>query len=429
MTRDQPLTFATVVIGGQLIGRPIVSGEDGRSSNDEAVAAPEAPADCVGSSSTSSTAPPTGYPQSFLSVAPRQSLGATGNFRLSTAGPGDAWLALPRVWRGGSGPAIYPARGIGNRPFRRRIHRVNRTTYGACESARGGLEKFPQRDVHGLGFAFHDSDHGAARPLWRPPSSAISSAIRRRRARRAMCREASRRSRLSVAPADVDRGRNIQSGATVLARNPVIWVNPDLPPAQPLAPGADEPAAVESATRRRGGIQSNELAPPPGAAPSQDLDTDDAGRTQRAGRPAAAEQRDHQSGPAAVRPAAGGSSAARYATAATAGRCRSPSRAMKWWSNRRRSASPIRPRCFAGLDKITGRITKFDVAINETVQFGALQRDAACLLFTAADRNAEHGSPLSRLTRSTLQRRDQTHLFRLDVRGQPRSARHRASDL
>ena len=28
---------------------------------------------------------------------------------------------------------------------------------------------------------------------------------------------------------------------------------------------------------------------------------------------------------------------------------------------------------FAGLDKITGRITKFDVAINETVQFGALQ--------------------------------------------------------
>jgi hypothetical protein len=28
---------------------------------------------------------------------------------------------------------------------------------------------------------------------------------------------------------------------------------------------------------------------------------------------------------------------------------------------------------FAGLDKITGRITSFDVAINETVQFGALQ--------------------------------------------------------
>jgi hypothetical protein len=28
---------------------------------------------------------------------------------------------------------------------------------------------------------------------------------------------------------------------------------------------------------------------------------------------------------------------------------------------------------FAGLDKITGRITSFDVYVNETVQFGALQ--------------------------------------------------------
>jgi hypothetical protein len=28
---------------------------------------------------------------------------------------------------------------------------------------------------------------------------------------------------------------------------------------------------------------------------------------------------------------------------------------------------------FSGLDKVTGRITAFDVAINETVQFGALQ--------------------------------------------------------
>jgi len=28
---------------------------------------------------------------------------------------------------------------------------------------------------------------------------------------------------------------------------------------------------------------------------------------------------------------------------------------------------------FSGLDKITGRITAFDAAIGETVQFGALQ--------------------------------------------------------
>jgi hypothetical protein len=34
-------------------------------------------------------------------------------------------------------------------------------------------------------------------------------------------------------------------------------------------------------------------------------------------------------------------------------------------------ANPIA--AFSGLDKITGRITNFDVYINETVQFGALQ--------------------------------------------------------
>ena len=35
--------------------------------------------------------------------------------------------------------------------------------------------------------------------------------------------------------------------------------------------------------------------------------------------------------------------------------------------------SPIRPQCFLALDKITSRIISFDVAVNETVQFGALQ--------------------------------------------------------
>ncbi|MGD9658936.1 MAG: DUF2155 domain-containing protein, partial [Methylocystis sp.] len=39
------------------------------------------------------------------------------------------------------------------------------------------------------------------------------------------------------------------------------------------------------------------------------------------------------------------------------------------------SADPIRhpTAVFAGLDKTTGRIINFDVAIDETVQFGALQ--------------------------------------------------------
>ena len=35
--------------------------------------------------------------------------------------------------------------------------------------------------------------------------------------------------------------------------------------------------------------------------------------------------------------------------------------------------SPTRSRSSPGLDKITGRIISFDVYINETVQFGALQ--------------------------------------------------------
>ena len=41
---------------------------------------------------------------------------------------------------------------------------------------------------------------------------------------------------------------------------------------------------------------------------------------------------------------------------------------------------------FSGLDKITGRIISFDVAINETVRFGALRGYAARLLYAPADR-------------------------------------------
>ena len=55
---------------------------------------------------------------------------------------------------------------------------------------------------------------------------------------------------------------------------------------------------------------------------------------------------------------------------------------------------------FAGLDKITGRIISFEVAIDETVQFGALQIDAARLLDAAADRGAADDEPSPRSTRS-----------------------------
>ena len=60
---------------------------------------------------------------------------------------------------------------------------------------------------------------------------------------------------------------------------------------------------------------------------------------------------------------------------------------------------------FTGLDKITGRIIKFDVLIDETVQFGALQV-----------------TPRARF-------QDPAHLHRLDVCRQPRSQRGGAQRL
>ena len=48
-------------------------------------------------------------------------------------------------------------------------------------------------------------------------------------------------------------------------------------------------------------------------------------------------------------------------------------RCWRWLRRRWPRRSPIRSPTFSGLDKITGRITTFDVYIDETVQFGALQ--------------------------------------------------------
>ena len=124
------------------------------------------------------------------------------------------------------------------------------------------------------------------------------------------------------------------------------------------AAGADELAAVEPS--RRGSIQSQPLAPPPGAQ--------QAARRRR---------RSSSAGAAAAR-AARRCPACRPATASRAARRRSrPIRAPQPGDEvvveppPQRIANPTA--VFSGLDKITGRITSFDVAINETVQFGALQ--------------------------------------------------------
>jgi hypothetical protein len=132
-------------------------------------------------------------------------------------------------------------------------------------------------------------------------------------------------------------------------------VRADQPPDRPLpAPMALPPQSRPG----RGTIQSQPLAPPPGAAP-----------TQQANQPPA-------SGPPRTLP--GLPPGQRQPPGAPPGQQQQPASAAPPDRNEvvvepppQRIANPTA--VFSGLDKITGRITKFDVAINETVQFGALQ--------------------------------------------------------
>ena len=132
----------------------------------------------------------------------------------------------------------------------------------------------------------------------------------------------------------------------------------DEPPAEPLpAPMSLPPSSRPNA----GSIQQQELPPPPGAqqavrppaqgqpqqggAPAQTLPGLPPGQRQPPGTPQPGEQ-----------PAASAAP---------------PQNEVVVEPPPQRIANPTA--VFAGLDKITGRITSFDVAINETVQFGALQ--------------------------------------------------------
>jgi hypothetical protein len=83
---------------------------------------------------------------------------------------------------------------------------------------------------------------------------------------------------------------------------------------------------------------------------------------------------------------------------------------------------------FAGLDKITGRIIKFDVAIDETVRFGALEvTPRAC--YTRPPTEAPNTDGFVEVDELTLQGELRPHLHRLDVRRKPRAQCGRASDL
>jgi hypothetical protein len=113
----------------------------------------------------------------------------------------------------------------------------------------------------------------------------------------------------------------------------------DQPPAQPLP----APMSLPPASRPGGGIiQSQPLAPPPGTAPPP-----------QASAP-----------PPAARPV-------RPAPPQPADTSPQPGDEVVVEPPPQRISNPTA--VFSGLDKITGRIISFDVAINETVQFGALQ--------------------------------------------------------
>ena len=97
-------------------------------------------------------------------------------------------------------------------------------------------------------------------------------------------------------------------------------------------------------------------------------------------------------------------------------------------SSRRRHKIANPTAVFSGLDKITGRIISFDVAINETVRFGALEvTPRAC--YTRPPTEAPTTDGFIEVDELTLQGETQAHLHRLDVCREPGPQRGRASDL
>jgi hypothetical protein len=133
-------------------------------------------------------------------------------------------------------------------------------------------------------------------------------------------------------------------------------VRSDQPPAQPLP----APMSLPPSSRPGGGtIQSQPLAPPPGTAPSPQA-------------PPQAQPPPGAAGPVQALPGLPpGVRQSRGAPPQPADTAPQPGDQVVVEPPPQRITNPTA--VFAGLDKITGRIISFDVAINETVQFGALQ--------------------------------------------------------
>jgi hypothetical protein len=113
--------------------------------------------------------------------------------------------------------------------------------------------------------------------------------------------------------------------------------------------------SLPPAARPGGGtIEAQPLPPPPGTEPAQQATTPDPGQPASPQQSGATQQANQP--PAGQPPAMTG---------------KPPAREVVVEPPPQRITNPTA--VFEGLDKITGRITSFDVAINETVQFGALQ--------------------------------------------------------
>jgi hypothetical protein len=129
------------------------------------------------------------------------------------------------------------------------------------------------------------------------------------------------------------------------------------PPAQPAPEPYAGPPSPFQPTAPRGGVQSQPLPPPPGATAAP---------------------------PPAQPPVQQGTFAPAPAGPATPGQPAPPAAASLQPGDEVVTAPPAvkiaNPTAvFAGLDKITGRITTFEATINETVEFGALRVTArAC---------------------------------------------------
>ena len=144
------------------------------------------------------------------------------------------------------------------------------------------------------------------------------------------------------------------------APRPPSDIRSDRPPAEPLPAPMNLPP---SSRPGRGTIQSEPLAPLPGTAPTPEAATPPAGQP-APGAAAPAQPQTLPGLPPGIRQPRG-------APPQPANTEPQPGDEIVVEPPPQRITNPTA--VFAGLDKITGRIISFDVAINETVQFGALQ--------------------------------------------------------